>query len=243
MCSDAGRKIPLMRKPAALLLFLSALFAPPVLAQDGADRFVQSAPAAQTASLRAYGPFKVVDASHAVMDGVTDERSPAQFAAMLQDFPQITTLTMQECPGTFDDRANLKVGRMIRAAGIVTYVPAGGSVRSGGVELFLAGVERRIDDGAEFAVHAWEDDAGLEASDYAVTAPENRKYLAYYREMGMSEGEASAFYAMTNSVPHEQARWLDAAEMRRWLGQNGSMTETAAAPPRLAYLDLNALLN
>ena len=161
----------------------------------------------------------------------------------VQDFPQITTLTMQECPGTFDDRANLKVGRMIRAAGIVTYVPAGGSVRSGGVELFLAGVERRIDDGAKFAVHAWEDDAGLEASDYSATAPENRKYLAYYREMGMSEGEASAFYAMTNSVPHEQARWLDAAEMRRWLGQNGSMTETAPAPPRLAYLDLNALLN
>ena len=232
-----------MRIPTALMIVAAAFWSLPAIAQDGADRTVQAADGRIIAASASYGPFKVIDETRAQLNGVTDERSPAQFAALLRDFPRLAILEMQESPGTFDDRANLRLGRMIRAAGIITHVPAGGSVRSGGVELFLAGVERRIDDGAEFAVHAWEDDSGLEATDYAANAPENSKYLAYYREMGMSDGQASAFYAMTNSVPHDQARWLDAAEMRRWLGHGGSLKQNVPAPPRLAYLDLNALLN
>ena len=101
-------------------------------------------------------------------------------------YPRIATLEMVECPGTDDDTANLRLGRMIRAAGIATHVPADGSVRSGAVELFLAGGTRAVDDGAEFAVHAWRDSDGLRAGDFAADAPDNRAYLAYYREMGVA---------------------------------------------------------
>jgi len=157
---------------------------------------------------------------------------------MLRDHPRIATLEMLDCAGTYDDLANLELGRMIRRAGLATHVPANGSVRSGAVELFFAGATRRIDDGAEFAVHAWEDDRGLEATDYAPDAPENRKYLNYYREMGMDAERATAFYAMTNSVPFEAALWLGAADMRRWLPETQQ-----GAGSRLAYLDLRAGLN
>ncbi|OYX46001.1 MAG: hypothetical protein B7Y87_03145, partial [Sphingomonadales bacterium 32-64-22] len=105
------------------------------------------------------------------------------------------------------------------------------------------------------AVHAWEDDSGRQAGDYAISAPENRKYINYYREMGMSGEQAQAFYAMTNSVPFEDARWLSAEEMRGWVdyGQAPHAPPSvvplpAAAPaaeefvPKLAYLDLAALL-
>ena len=126
-------------------------------------------------------------------------------------------LEMIDRPGTEDDLANLQIGRIIRERGIVTHVPAGGSVRSGAVELFLAVARRFADPGAEFSVHAWIDYAGLQATDYSLSAPENARYLAYYQQMGMSTDEAAAFYAMTNSVPVEQARWLDANEMARWV--------------------------
>ena len=33
----------------------------------------------------------------------------------------------------------------------------------------------------------------------------------------MSDGEARAFYAMTNSVPNADASWLTAAEMAQWV--------------------------
>lgn len=174
-----------------------------------------------------YGPFRVVRHDRVEMIGATDQASPAQFAALLRDFPGIRQIDMVECPGTHDDIANLKLGRMIRASGIATYVPANGSVRSGAVDLFLAGEERRIDNGAEFAVHSWRDRQGREARDFAANAAQNRNYLDYYREMGMDAREAKAFYAFTNSVPHSDARWLEAQEMRAWAAW-------ASAPPRRA---------
>mgnify|MGYP003542349353 CR=1 FL=1 len=45
-------------------------------------------------------------------------------------------------------------------------------------------------------------------------------FLRYYREMGMSEPEAASFYAMTNAVPFEQAKWFGAEEMARWVRLN-----------------------
>lgn len=240
-----------MRRFAALLLSLLAFAAHPLaaqtiayealdqepaLAQGGSERFVEAAPGPADPAGReiaSYGPFRVLDERRAALVDVTDTGSPGQFAAMLRDFPGLTELDLVDCPGTFDDRANLQLGRMIRARGIATRVPSNGSVRSGAVELFLAGVERQIDDGAEFAVHAWLDESGRQAGDYAADAPANRRYLDYYREMGMSPSRASAFYAMTNSVPFEQARWLDAAEMRDWVEE-----PRALAFPRLAVLDL-----
>ncbi len=231
-----------------------------VRVEDGAQRFApqiaQPVRKAQTpaapSSIANYGPFRVVDQNRAEMVGVTGRASPAQFAAMLRDYPQISTLVMREAPGTDDDRANMKVGRMIRNAGISTHVPYGGSVRSGAVELFLAGKERRIDDGAEFAVHSWMDEYGRQPQDFAPDSRENRMYLEYYREMGMSAEQAAAFYDMTNSVSYSDAKWLTAQDMRGWLGQaanDNAAADTIAKPapkitaaPQIAYLDLDALL-
>jgi hypothetical protein len=193
-------------------------------AAAGSDRFVASttlaAPVALPDGLAAYGPFRVLDGRRAALVGPTDERSPAAFLAMLAAHPGIATLELVECPGTEDDRANLALGRLIRARGLATHVPDGGSVRSGAVELFLAGVRHQADPGAEFAVHAWADEDGREATDFPASAPENRAYIAYYREMGMTPEQAGAFYAMTNSVPNASARWLTAAEMGRWVSYN-----------------------
>ena len=176
-----------------------------------------------------YGPFRVLDYRRVALVGETDATTPGYFRAMMRDFPDLEQLDMVECPGTRDDRANLQVGRMIRAAGLVTHVPAVGSVRSGAVELFLAGVERDIAQGAEFAVHSWMDAYGREADDFAMHAQENRQYLDYYREMGMSAEQARSFYAFTNSVPHARALWLDASDMRRWTGRR---TQRAQSPAR-----------
>lgn len=178
---------------------------------------VPSATRTDAAVLAQYGPFVVTSATSAAIVGPTDTSSPGWFDAMLRDFPGLAVLEMVEAPGTSNDIANLAVGRRIRAAGIATHVPRGGSVRSGAVELFLAGATRTLDDGAQFAVHSWLDNHGREAGDFAADHPANRLYLDYYVEMGMSEIRAREFYAMTNSVPHARALWLGSDDMRYWL--------------------------
>ncbi len=223
-----------MNRLAALLLPLLALGASPALADTvvetvevtevvstgGSERFVVTAHAPLPQGIARFGPFRVLDGSRAALVDVTDAHSPAQFEAMLRAFPGISLIEMIDCPGTEDDRANLKLGRMIHARQITTYVPQGGSVRSGGVELFLAGKQRIADPGAEFAVHSWADEDGREAKDYPADAPENRAYLDYYAEMGMTAAQAKAFYAMTNSVPFDDARWLTANDIAQWVALN-----------------------
>ena len=198
---------------------------------------------AGAAGIAAFGPFRVIDAKRAALVAPTDAASPQAFAAMLAAFPGLEVIAFVDAPGTSHDLANLRLGRAIRAAGLATHVPAGGSARSGAVELFLAGTRRTIDPGALFAVHSWRDERGREPADFAPDAPENRLYLDYYAEMGMSETQARDFYAMTNSVPHAGALWLEGTEMARWIAPAArSIDDDAASTVRFALARAGATL-
>lgn len=188
-----------------------------------------------------YGPFRVLDAKRAALVGATDTASPAAFQAMLAAHPGLAVIEFVDAPGTSNDIANLALGRAIRAAGLATHVPQGGSARSGAVELFLAGTHRSIDAEALFAVHSWRDESGREPADFAPDAPENRLYLDYYAEMGMSAAEAAAFYAMTNSVPHSGALWLKGGDMARWVAPEAATPRAREVPGLPAPMMLAAL--
>ena len=177
----------------------------------------EPATAKASAAIASFGPFNVAAPDRAELNGSIESETPAQFRAMLLAFPGIRQIDMIDCPGTGDDEANLALARMIRKAGIATFVPDGGSVRSGGVELFLAGAKRSAAPEAEFAVHSWLDEDGMEPDDYAESDPVNREYVDYYREMGMSADKAEAFYALTNSVSHDDALYLKPRDIAAYI--------------------------
>ncbi len=147
-----------------------------------------------------YGPFRVVDSNTVELRGVIDSDTPQQFARMMTEHPGLRLLKMIECPGSEDDDANLRLARMVRRAGMSTFVPATGSIRSGGVELFLAGVRRTAAPGAQIGVHSWRDDDGREANDYPSSDPVHAEYIGFYREMGFDSDRAKAFYSFTNAA-------------------------------------------
>ena len=189
--------------------------------------------AEQPRGIASFGPFRVLDGKRAALVASTDAASPDAFAAMMAAFPGLEVIEFADAPGTSHDLANLRLGRAIRAAGLATHVPAGGSARSGAVELFLAGKHRTLDPQALFAVHSWRDERGREPADFAPDAPENRLYLDYYAEMGMTADEARAFYAMTNSVPHSGALWLQGEDMARWITPETRAPATRSLDPLL----------
>lgn len=172
---------------------------------------------APTRALGEFGPFHVSGTDRVDMEGVVDSRSPAQFAALLARHPGIKTLVMHDCPGSRDDDANLELARMVRKAGIDTVLPADGSIRSGAVELFLAGNHRRAAAGAEIGVHSWIDEEGRQATDFAPTAPVHQAYIRYYQEIGMKPEQAHAFYDFTNhAAPATSVHFMTAAEVRKF---------------------------
>lgn len=189
--------------------------------RNGGERLVEvttaiDAAAPELKAIATFGPFRVIDTGHAALVRETDSGSPEDFKAMLSAYPGIRTIEFVECPGTLDDVANLQLGRMIRARGLDTDVPDGGSVRSGAVELFLAGLHRRADAEADFAVHSWRDETGRQPRDVPEADPVNRTYIAYYRQMGLTPEKAAAFYALTNSVPNDEALWLKKADIAKF---------------------------
>jgi len=167
-----------------------------------------------------FGPFSVIDGTTVRMAGDVTSATPRQFAAMLAAFPGLKRLEMIDCPGSLDEEANLILARAIRRAGMETVVPAGGSIRSGAVELWLAGVTRRAAPDAEFGVHSWADEYGREANDYPANDPVHAEYLGYYREMGLNDAKARAFYALTNSTPFDDVRYLTRDDMAHFVTLN-----------------------
>jgi hypothetical protein len=201
-------------------------FAVPVQAEDVALGYADAvsleppsaaAPAKRLLEFQQFGPFRVVAQDRVELVDAIDSDTPAAFAALLSAFPSIGQIDMIECPGSEDDDANLALARMVRKAGIATHVPATGSIRSGGVELFMAGVKRSISPGAEIGVHSWQDSDGFEATDYAANDPVHMPYISFYRDMGLSDDQARAFYAFTNSAASfDDVHYMSAAEVARF---------------------------
>lgn len=184
--------------------------------EPGSERLVGLHDTPTRQGIASFGPFEVLDGTRAALVAETDSYSPADFQKMLRAYPGIRVLEMIDCPGTVDDFANLRLGRMIRARGIATHVPAHGSVRSGAVELFLAGTTRSAAPDAAFVVHSWIDEDGREPDDFAADASVNRAYLQYYRDMGLPADKAAAFYALTNSVPNQDVLMLGTADLAKF---------------------------
>jgi len=188
--------------------------------EAGSERLVGLHDLGERQGIAAFGPFEVLDDTRAALVAETDSFSPADFQKMLRAHPGIRVLEMADCPGTVDDFANLRLGRMIRAHGIATHVPDHGSVRSGAVELFLAGVSRSAAPDAAFVVHSWIDEDGREPDDFAPDASVNKAYVDYYREMGLPADNAAAFYALTNSVPNDDVLMLGTADLAKFAALN-----------------------
>ena len=118
------------------------------------------------------------------MDGEINSGTYDQFVEMHKANPQITTIYEGVVPGSLDDETMIRLSYYVRRQGLQTMIGCDSEIDSGGVDLFLAGVERIVDcaDGnvvPHIGVHSWSD-GFEEAAEYPRDAPEhehNRKYI------------------------------------------------------------------
>ncbi|MEM9132166.1 MAG: hypothetical protein AAF962_05755 [Actinomycetota bacterium] len=154
-----------------------------------------------------------VEGSEAFMSGVIASSTPAAVRELIAEHPEVTTIVMVDVPGSADDVANLEAARLVREAGLDTHVPADGEIASGGVDFYLAGVERTFADGAVFGVHSWATVDGTEGIDVPRDDPQHRLYLDYYAEVGISDD----FYWFTlEAAPAAGIHDMTADELARY---------------------------
>ncbi len=145
------------------------------------------------------------------LKGVINSDTYADVIDMLAAHPNIQSLVLTDVPGSADDEANLALGRVVRKAGLITYLPAEGLVASGGTDLFLSGAKRVMGRGARVGVHSWGDD-DITGNDLPRDDPEHERYLSYYREIGIPE----QFYWFTlEAAPADDIHWMTEAELAK----------------------------
>lgn len=121
----------------------------------------------------------VVDGERLYMNGEINAKTLDQFEEVMEQNPQVRVLIEEEVPGSLDDDTMIELAYRVREYGLDTYLTSESNIASGGVDLFLAGVNRIMERGAAVGVHSWQD--GIQdAKDYPRDAPEhemNRKYI------------------------------------------------------------------
>jgi hypothetical protein len=114
-----------------------------------------------------------------LMAGIINSKTLDQFNAVYAAHPNIKTLVELDVPGSADDDTMIALAYRVRSLGLNTHLTSKSEAHSGGVDLFLAGVRRTMEPGAQLGVHSW-NDGKREAKDYPRSAPEhelNRKYI------------------------------------------------------------------
>jgi hypothetical protein len=152
------------------------------------------------------------DGSDLLVNGTLNSRSLAAFEQAMIDNPDVTRLVLLEVLGSVDDEVNLQLGHRVRDLGLDTHVTADSEIHSGGTDLFLAGVERSMEEGAVLGVHSWAV-GNLQGRDVPKSDPEHAAYVRYTKRMLGSD----AFYWFTlEAAPVQETHVMSAAEIAKY---------------------------
>lgn len=146
----------------------------------------------------------------AYLSGVLDSDLVERLSDLIKENPNVTDLVLVDIHGSFDQQATMEGARLIRRLGLNTQIAPTGFVLSGGVDLFLGGVERRIGAGAGVGVHAWSDGTKIQAANLDPMDPVHATYVNFYLEMGVPE---RFYWFSLEAAPEDRVYFLSPEEV------------------------------
>lgn len=163
-----------------------------------------------------FGIFTIVDDATVEMDGDISRTTFTDFNEMVAAYPNLQQINMNEVPGSTDDDTNLKVAKLVHDRKMRTHILDNGAIASGGVDFFLAGVQRTMGENTMIGVHSWSD-GEKEATDYPPDHIEHQLYINYYVSVGFTQAEAEAFYFYTiHAAPAPSIHYMTAEEIDQY---------------------------
>ena len=155
--------------------------------------------------------------SQANVNGEICSGSYQAFESMTQFYPDIKLLRLQNVPGSLDDETNLRLATKIHDMGISTLLESDSRVESGGTDLFLSGVERKVEQGAKVGVHSWasDDDNGnlVEGADLPAEDPQHQEYIDYYHKIDLIKPEEFYWFTLY-SASSDDMHYLSQDELK-----------------------------
>lgn len=166
-------------------------------------------------TLRTFGIFKVLEDDITVeMNGVINSNSLNNFNNLYSSFPNINKININQCDGSMDDETNLLLSKRVYDLSINTNLLDNGLIASGGVDFFLAGIQRTKGTNTQIGVHSWSDGNGTQATNFPVGHANHLSYINYYISVGFAQQQAEDFYYFTiNAANAENIHWMTDVEI------------------------------
>ncbi|BDS13844.1 hypothetical protein [Aureispira anguillae] len=167
---------------------------------------------------RSQGIFTVLQGdSILLMNGVINSNSLHNFNALYARFSSIKKIEIKTCEGSMDDETNLKLSKRVHELRLNTHLQDNGLIASGGVDFFLAGIQRSKGTNVTVGVHSWSDGGSIQATDFPVGHANHLPYINYYISIGFSQQWAEDFYYFTiNAAPASGIHNMTAAELQTY---------------------------
>jgi hypothetical protein len=168
-------------------------------------------------SNRQFGIFKVLaDDVTVEMNGTISSSSLTNFNSLDATFPNVNKINIKNCDGSSDDEVNLQLSAKVYQKGINIHLMDNGEIASGGVDFFIAGIQRTKGTDTEIGVHSWAGDSST-ATDFPVGHPNHLPYINYYISVGFTQQQAEDFYYFTiNAAPANSIHWMTEAEIAQY---------------------------
>ena len=157
-----------------------------------------------------------VEDNVAYLSGTLGLRTYRQVQDLVENHPSVKTIVLTQVPGSLNDQVNMHTGRLVREHGFTTKVLSDSDIASGGVDLFCAGVERIVEQGAKIGVHSWCCMGDVTAAEIPKEHPAHKDQLEYF-EMALGEEIGADFYYYTlSSAPFDGTYYMTDKEIQEW---------------------------
>jgi len=150
-----------------------------------------------------------IDGRRLYLLGPLNSKTFDQVQAAFNRHPEIDTLVLTAMPGSVDDETTFEMGRWLRLRGVKTHLLSNSVIASGAVDLFLSGVERTAEIGAQLGVHSWSD-GRQDAKDLPRDHHGHRLNASYIEEM---LGVDTFYWFTIDAAPSEDLHWLETSEV------------------------------
>ncbi len=156
-----------------------------------------------------------IEGDTAYLNGDLGSITYRQVRHLIENHPEVVRIVFERVPGSVNDEVNVLTGRLVRNAGYATELLPQSVISSGGVDLFLAGEERVVADGARIGVHSWGDPGGdTEPADLPRDHPAHAHHVSYFSEI-MPNGVEFYFYTL-RAAAFEDIHWMAPGEISHW---------------------------
>ena len=146
------------------------------------------------------------------VNGLLGKRAYHRLENIINKNSNLKTLTLLDVPGSIDDDYNIKSCYLINEKQLNTHLTSNSIIASGGVDFFLAGQQRSIEQGAKVGVHSWsngnEDGVNIAREDSS-----HRLFLDFYNSINI---DTSFYWFTLQSAGADSIHWLSYDEMIRY---------------------------